>query len=295
MDIKEYRRAYEAELAASANDSAGTLQSFSLSPSDSDAVSRRMSEVGNLSLSGQSLADNIPRLLDLLASSAEILPVRLAALQALRAALFLGEQFAPYRVNFLKILRQLARPEVEAPLREGATEVLAAEKDPDIQEALKKGLADQTSVLVAPVKALQLLSLDDHANIADLALDAFHKTADLAVKEAALRILAAAPKSQDLFARLLQDKSQPKSLRALSATGLNSLNPQEFADIAQKIVKDDKDYEDIRATTLGALANTPLHHVIRDNGDFLDKVKNLNVQTPLGNLRAAAERFLAKP
>jgi hypothetical protein len=294
MDVKEYRKAYEAELEASSNESAGTLHTFALSPADSDAASRRMSEIGNLSLTGQDLGNNISKLLEVLASSAEILAVRLAALQALRAALFLGEQFAPYRVEFLKILRQLVRPEVDAALREGAIEVLAAEKDPDIQEMLKKGLADQKSPLIAPVKALQLLSLDDHSNIADLARDVFHKTADLAVKEAALRILASDPKSQDLFAQLLEDKSQPKSLRTLSATGLDYLNPQKFADIAQRIVKDQHDFEDIRASTLGALANTPLHQVIRDNTGFLDAVKNLSAQSPLADLRAAAGRFLAK-
>jgi hypothetical protein len=163
MDVQDYRKAYEAELAAGTNDSAGTLHTFALSPADS-AASRRMSEIGNLTLTGEELGKNISKLLEVLASSAETLAVRVAALQALRAALFLGEQFAPYRVDFLKILRQLARPEVDAPLREGATEVLAAEKDPDIQETLKKELAEQKSVLVAPVKALQLLSLDDHAN-----------------------------------------------------------------------------------------------------------------------------------
>src|SRR5205823_7431772 len=123
-------------------------------------------------------------------------------------------------------------------------------------------------------KALQLLSLDDHANIADLARNVFDKTADLGLKEAALRVLSVDPKSQGLLAKLLEDKSQPKSLRALSATGLYILNPQKFADIAQKIVKDHGDYEDIRASTLGALANTPLHQAIRDHTYFLDAVRH---------------------
>jgi len=107
-------------------------------------------------------------------------------------------------------------------------------------------------------------------------------------------VLATDAKSQDLFAQLLTDKQQPKSLRALSATGLNVLNPQRFAEVAQKIVQDPTDFEDIRASTLGALVNTPLHQVIRDNAGFLDQVKNLSAQSPLTNLRAAAGRFLAK-
>jgi hypothetical protein len=196
MDVKDYRKAYEAQLAAAENADDGKLHTLAASPGAS-----------TLSATGQNLSDNISRLLKLLASSTEALPVRVAALQALRAALFLGDQFAPHHAEFLTILRQLARPEVEAELREGATEVLASEKDPGIQETLRKELTDLKSGLVSPVKALQLLSLDDHANIVDLALDAFHKTVDLPVKEAALRILATDPKSQDLFSRLLTAKS----------------------------------------------------------------------------------------
>jgi len=131
-------------------------------------------------------------------------------------------------------------------------------------------------------------------NVADLARDVFQKASDLGLKEAALRVLSVDPKSQGLLTQLLEDKSQPKSLRALSATGLNILNPQKFADIAQKIVKDHDDYEDIRASVLGALANTPLHQAIRDHTDFLDAVRNLDTKSPLDNLRAAAHRFLTK-
>jgi hypothetical protein len=271
MDVKDYRRAYESQLAAK-------------------PASGAESEAG-----GPDLLGDIPKLLAQLADNALAVAIRLAALRALRAALFLGEQFAPFHAQFLDICRKLAQPGVDAPLREGATEVLAAEKDPGIQAALKKELADQKSVLVGPVKALQLLSLDDHANIADLARNVFDKTADLGLKEAALRVLSVDPKSQGLLAKLLEDKSQPKSLRALSATGLNILNPQKFAEIAQKIVKDHSDFEDIRASTLGALANTPLHQAIRDHTDFLDAVRNLDTHSsPLDNLRAAAHRFLTK-
>lgn len=272
MDVKSYRSAYEAELAAA------------------DASRQAAAPDAH----GPELPMDLPKLLDQLADATLALEVRVAALVALRAAMFLGEQFAPYRAQFLDICRKLARPEVDDPLREGATEVLAAEKDPDIQAQLRKDVVDQKSALVGPVKALQLLSLDDHANVVDLARDVFHKTADLGLKEAALRVLAVDPKSEGLFTQLLKDKSQPKSIRALSATGLNILDPQKFVDIAQNIVKDHSDFEDIRASALGALANTPLHHVIRDNHDFLEAVRNINAQAPLKNLRDAAHRFLTK-
>jgi hypothetical protein len=279
MDVNDYRKAYEAELAAHA--AAG-------------AVRGQAAGVQRGALAQGDLSKKVPQWLATLRDPALPVAARLAALKAISAARFLGGPFAPYRVDFLSALRQIAQPGIDRALCESALAILAVEKDPDTQQRLRSGLQAPQSALVSAATALQLLSYDDHANLADLALDIFHKAVDLATKEAALRVLATDAKSQDLFAKLLQDKSQPRSLRALSATGLNFLNPQKFAEVAQHIVKDHSDFEDIRASALGALANTPLHHVIRDNADFLNEIKTLGAQSPLTNLRAAAGRFLAR-
>jgi len=274
MNVDDYRKAYEAELAA-------------------DAATVGATEAADSAI-GHDPSDRIPALLATLGDANQSLLARIAALKAISAIRFLGVVFAPHRVAFLNILRQIAQPGTDPQLYERALAILAAEKDPDTQQRLRSGLKDPQAALVSPATALRLLSFDDHAGLADLALDVFHKAVDLATKEAALRVLATDAKSQDLFAKLLQDKSQPRSLRALSVTGLNYLNPQKFAEIAQNIVKDHGDYEDVRASALGALANTPLHHVIRDNAKFLDEIKTLGAQSPLENLRAAAGRFLTR-
>jgi hypothetical protein len=279
MDVNDYRKAYEAELAAHAAAGADRGQAA--------GAQRGALAQGDLS-------KKVPQWLATLRDPALPVAARLAALKAISAARFLGGPFAPYRVDFLGALRQIAQPGVDRALCESALAILAVEKDPDTQQRLRSGLQAPQSALVSAATALQLLSYDDHANLADLALDIFHRAVDLATKEAALRVLATDAKSQDLFAKLLQDKTQPRSLRALSATGLNFLNPQKFAEVAQRIVKDHSDFEDIRASALGALANTPLHHVIRDNADFLNAIKTLGAQSPLTNLRAAADRFLAR-
>jgi hypothetical protein len=240
-------------------------------------------------------AENIPALIATLRNDLEQSAVRLAALRSLRTAAFLAELFAPYRADFIDALRQLLRPGVDPQLCKDALAFLAAEKDATAQDQLRRGLQDPHLALVPPAMALHLLGFDDHANIADLARDVFSKAGDdLAAKEAALRVLVNDAKSQALFTQLLTDKTQPKSLRALSAAGLNALNPQKFAEIAQNIVKDPTDFEDIRASALGALVNTPLHQVVRANTGFLDAVKSLSAQSPLADLRAAAGRFLAK-
>jgi hypothetical protein len=279
MDVKDYRKAYEAELAAGA-------------PADAQASLSANAALGVAH--DADLAQTIPALLATLGDAAKPISTRVAALKAISARRFLGDQFAPYRVDFLNMLRQIAQPGIDPQLCARALAILAAEKDSAAQDLLRRGLQQPQSALVPAATALHLLGFDDHANLAELARDVFQKTTELAAKEAALRVLATDAKSQDLFAQLLTDKAQPRSLRALSATGLNLLNPQRFAELAQNIVKDHSDFEDIRASALGALVDTPLHQVVRDNAGLLDEIKNLSAQTPLTNLRAAAGRFLAK-
>lgn len=281
MDVKDYRKAYEAELSADA-------PAAPAAPAPSATEALGVDDHAELGV-------KIPALLAALRDRARPLAIRLAALKAISAIRFLGDQFAPYRVDFLETLRQIAQPGDDPQLCARAVAVLAAEKDRATQDQLRRGLDEPASALVPPGTALHLLAFDDHANLAELARSVFDKAKDdLVTKEAALRVLATDAKSQGLFETLLTDKSQPRSLRALSATGLNVLNPQKFAEVAANIVKDHTDFEDIRATALGALVNTPLHQVVRDSSTFLDEVKNLSVQTPLANLRAAAGRFLTK-
>ena len=104
-------------------------------------------------------------------------------------------------------------------------------------------------------KAIQLLGYDDHAEIVPLVREVY-KRAKGAAREEALRVLATDPQSERLFTRLLKDKSETaEHPPQLSASGLQSLNPEAFDRAARKIVADEDDYNDIRATSLAALAH----------------------------------------
>jgi hypothetical protein len=270
MDVSEYRKRYEAELARRA--AAPTAKTTSSEASD--------------------LGDKVNRLLATLRDAKEPTSVREAALNALKAASFLGPRFARFNADFMAALREIARPDTDAQLREDVLEVLAIDKDAQAQDMLRRGLSDPKAALVSPAKALQFLGYDDHAEASGLARDLFHNSTDLGTREEALRLLASDPGSADLFARLLTDKSQPRSLRALSATGLHALDPPRFAELARAIVTDDKDYEDIRATALGALTHLAEHHAVNRDQDFVARVREIAASTPLQNLRATAGRFM---
>ena len=57
-------------------------------------------------------------------------------------------------------------------------------------------------------------------------------------------MLATDPKSEKLLTRLLKDKSEKSSIRRISASGLQSLNPEAFEKAARRIVADEDDYDD---------------------------------------------------
>jgi hypothetical protein len=269
--VRKYRNAYGAELAK--------------------AAGKPVSKTRQL-LTESDLAGNVSKLLATLRNPRESTDDRKAALHALQAASFLGPRFAPYRADFLATLREIARPGTDSQLREDALEILAIEKDPQAQELLRRGLTDPKAALVSPAKALQFLGYDDHAEVTDLARDAFHKAGEDVTKEQALRLLASDPASAGLFTNLLRDKSQPRNIRALSAAGLNVLDPTAFAAVGRGIVTDDKDYEDIRATVLNALTHSPDHQHLRHDPDFVERVKQFASSGPLKNLSAVAARFM---
>lgn len=279
MDVKKYRKEYEDELAAAARQDPTAqavpgLRLHAAAPQTFDSTTRQQ--------------------LETLRNPQAPVESRTAALRALRAAAFLAEKFAPYHADFINTLREILHQDAPRELIEGALEILAAEKDPDAQEVLKRGLREPQFALVPPTKALRLLSYDDHSNVAELALQIFHQATDVPVKEAALRALATDPKSQTLFEQILQDKGQPFRLRSLSATGLNHLNPQKFTELAHRIVSDHSDSEEIRASSLGALANAPAGSSTQASPDFHNLVRQLGADDSLGSLSAAARRMLTK-
>ena len=126
MDVKDYRKAYEAELAAPAAgaETSGAPNTFGAAVAPHEAA--RLAEIQRVPLARDGFADKIPALIVTLRNGDESTVVRLAALRALRAAMFLGDLFAPFRADFLAALRQLAQQGTDAQLCEGALAVLAA-------------------------------------------------------------------------------------------------------------------------------------------------------------------------
>jgi hypothetical protein len=269
VDVTRYRERYEAQLAKA------------VASTEADAAPP---------LGEQNLNEQVADLLATLQNRDEPDASRTAALEALAALDFLGPRFAPFRAAYKDALRDVATDQPRE-LREQALELLAIEKDPYAQELLVQGLREQDKALVPEAKAIQLLGYDDHAQVVPLAREVFERATGPA-REEALRVLATDPESEQLLERLLKDKSEKRSIRQLSASGLQSLNPDAFDKTARKIVADDDDYNDIRATALAALAHGREARQAPADPKLVETVQKAAESTTSRSIRSAARRFL---
>jgi hypothetical protein len=286
MDVERYRKRYEAELAKAS----APKRRRAAAPADRPTPAARAEALRTAPLDEENLADRVGELLATVLDRKEPVAVRLAALQALGALDFLGVKFDPFRADYKEALRQLAT-DPRRSIRERALERLAVDKDSYAQDLLTRGLEQPEEALVSEARAMQFLAYDDHAELAPLARKVY-KRASGAAREEAVRVLATDPGSEKLLARLMKDKAEKSSIRRLSAAGLQSLNPDAFERAARKIVADDDDYNEIRATSLAALAHG------RETGEkpadpkFAETVQEVAKKTRSTALRSSSKRYL---
>jgi hypothetical protein len=291
MNVGQYRKRYEAELAQAAPPKPrgrGGKRKPAVEKPASPAA--RAEAIKTAPLEPEHLAERVTELLAILRDREQPLVVRTAALDALAALDFLGPPFAPFRADYKQTLREVAT-DPKRTLRESALELLAVDKDPYAQDLLVRGLKEPKEAMVSEARAIQFLGYDDHADIVPLARDVYERASGTA-REEALRVLATDPQSEKLFTRLLKDKSEKSSIRLISASGLQSLNPEAFERTAQKIVADDSDYNEIRATSLAALAHGREAHDKPADPKFVDTVQKLSGETRSRAMRSSAKRYL---
>ncbi|MEU4420096.1 hypothetical protein AB0F81_05690 [Actinoplanes sp. NPDC024001] len=248
------------------------------------AVDLRLAAIDAARFDATSHPEVIASLLAVLGNRADEPAVRRAALGALRENTFRVAAFRQYAPDYLNTLRGIL-DDPNQQLRERVVEVLALENDEYTQRRLLDGLENPEVALVAPQRALQLLGYDLHAEHYELLRDFAGQDTDPAARNTALRLLAADGASADLFARILQDRSQDLGARALSGVALSSLAPAEFSSVAEEIVLDDTDDDDLRATLLTALS----HGTARpERADLAERVL-AHASTP--ELTRAAEQY----
>ena len=193
-------------------------------------------------------ADDIKRLADASLDPAQ----RLAALQRLQSASFLGSRFAPQRAAYIEALRESATG-ADSSLRHTALDILANLKDDFARQKLADGLRGAGEPLVPPAVALGLLARDDHGATVEIARQLLQSGSDVATRAQAARVLAADPESKIALVQRMRDKGEFREVRRASAVALHGLDPEAFANAAVDILADLDDFADIKATVRGAL------------------------------------------
>jgi len=236
--------------------------------------------------------DNLQAMLKVLRDPNEPSEVRLAALQSLQAASFIGIQFESCRGDYLATLRAVATdPDPE--LRQRVLGMLARENDGFAQRKLLEGLQDPTKELVPPEKALQLLSYDIHAEAYPVARMIVNNPPNESAKHEALRLLAADASSQPLFERILRDKNELRDIRQLAASALQSIAPEKLQSHARAMLLDPKEYDDIQATSLTAVTNFGDEVKVAKDDKLKERISSLK-KAESSKLKQSARAFLSK-
>jgi hypothetical protein len=285
-NIDRYRKRYEREIEKAVAAAPPSRRTSSAR----GAAAARVEEIQSASVDEDNLGPHVAALLATLRDRKQPVAVRQASLQRLGALEFMGPRFAPFRADYKEALRELATdPRVS--LRESALELLAIENDPYAVEILRCGLEQPDEAVISDAKAMQFLGYDDHADLAPLARRVFNRSTG-PTREEALRLLANDPKSASLLRRVLTDKSETSSIRRLSASGLQSLDPEAFERTARKIVADEGDHDEIRATTLAALAHGREARSKPMDRKFVETVRRVTSSASSKALRTSGDRFL---
>jgi hypothetical protein len=237
--------------------------------------------------------DDVQRQLKVLCNTKRPIEVRMEALQALGAAAFSVANFESVNADYIAALREVSTDSHEQ-LRRRALGILTRNKDGFAQKKLLAGLKDPAKALLPPEKALQLLGNDVHSEAYAVARAIVKRPPNEEAKREALRLLAADTKSAPLFEKVLRDKKELRENRQLAASALHSLKPDKLQQQALKILKDQEDYPDIKATSLTALEQFGDDAALGKDRALMQSVTRFKSSKAPAKYKQTARRFLSK-
>jgi len=291
------RKTKAAKRAKSAKARATTKQSLraamSVATSPRKTVKQRVAAMVQAPLAVCESDKDLQAMLKVLANKDEPIAVRLAALESIQAASFSVVAFESCRGDYLATLRKVA-DDPDHELRQRVLGILMREKDGFAQKKLIEGLKNPDKALVPPEKALQLLSYDVHADAYSAARAIVSKPPNDEAKREALRLLAADAKSAPLFEKVLRDKDELRENRQIAASALHALKPEKLQEHARKILLDKSEYDDIKATSLTALAQFGDDAAVAKDEALLKSVDRLTTGKTPARYKQTARRFLSR-
>jgi len=260
---------------------------------DDQDVDLRLAALGVISIEIGHRPDVIDRLVDLFRDETAPAALRHEALSVFQQSSFSMAAFPAKRPDYLNALRSIV-DDRDAELRRRAIGILAREKDEYVQRRLLEGLEQPSKALVPPAKAIQFLGYDVHAEYFPLLRRIAGQTRNRTVKKEAVRLLAADPSSREMLADLLNDKAESRDVRIISAIALQSLAPNQFEAQARRIVLDDEDDDQVRATCINALTHFANPAAFAQDDAFARRVEQMRKESGSPQLRRATTSYMSK-
>lgn len=206
---------------------------------------------------------------------------------------FSAMSFPAIRPDYLATLRSIIA-DPNGQLRQRAISILAQEKDEYVQRRLIEGLEGYSTPLVPAVQAIQFLGYDVHAEYFPMLRRIIEDPPSRAVKEEAVRLLAADPDAADLLLTILQDRSESPEVRKISAIALQVAAPDRFAQQMRRIVLDDDEEEELRVVSITALTYFASPATVGEDGELTGRIEQLRTESVSQQMRQATTGFLAR-
>lgn len=235
---------------------------------------------------------NLESVLGVLRNKEEPVEVRLTALQTLQAATFASPDYESWRGDYIAALREVAT-DPDAELRQRALGILARERDGFAQKKLIEGLESPEKALVAPEKALQLLSYDVHTDAYSAARNIIKEPPNTAAKREALRLLAGDATAAPLLEKVVRDKDEALEVREMAAGALHTTQPDKLQKLAREMLLDESEPDEIRTASLMALTQFGDPEQVAQDETLLKHVDKLGEKAPK-LMKQTARRFLSK-
>jgi hypothetical protein len=290
--MKTAKKSKAAATARSAPAVGDEARAFSVLANKAKPVPERVAALVQTPLAVCENDKNLQAVLGVLRDATEPVEVRLAALQSLQAASFSVVAFESCRGDYVAALRKVAEDK-DPELRKRALGTLARQKDGFAQKKLLEGLDNPGKALVPPEKALQLLGYDAHADAYTAARAIVANPPNPIAKREALRLLAADATAAPMFEKTLLDKNELRENRQISASALHALDPIKMQELARNIVLDTADYDDIKATSLTALAQFGDDAALSADKTLRESVNQIKNEGS-AELQQSANQFLSK-
>lgn len=270
-----------------------TRAAMSVATSAGGTVKQRVAALAEVPLAVCESDKDLQAMLKILRNKDEPVEVRLAALQSLAAAAFSVIAFESCRSDYIATLREVAQ-DADPEIRQRALGLLAREKDGFAQKKLLEGLKNPEKALVPPEKALQLLSYDVHAETYAVARAIVSKPPNEVARHEALRLLAADATSAPMFEKLLRDKDELREIRQLSASALQTLQPDRLQKNAREMLLDKSEYDDIQATSMTAITQFGDDEAVGKDKALMKGITRLSGKSKSAKYKKSARQFLSK-